>query len=140
MLFRTVVSLTDRFKLLMKGVAPAAWPVILIVVSSACVASATEAKPTRRSATMRMKPQRIFIRKPRDHVKSGSIMSRKKLGLNCALLLGWSLFLLAFLLERQLVWCRLKARILEPHSDVIRSLCLRKEKASQWFITCAVDS
>src|SRR5215467_12515745 len=40
MLFRTVVSLTFRVNLLMKGVVPAVWPVIVIVVSSAWVAPA----------------------------------------------------------------------------------------------------
>ena len=37
MLFRTVVLLTSRVNLLIKGVAPAVWPVIVIVVSSAWV-------------------------------------------------------------------------------------------------------
>ena len=34
-LFRTVVSLAVKVNLLMKGVAPAVWPVIVIVVVSA---------------------------------------------------------------------------------------------------------
>jgi hypothetical protein len=40
MLFRTVVLLTSKVNLLMNGVAPAVSPVIVIVVSSACVAQA----------------------------------------------------------------------------------------------------
>ena len=39
-LFSTLVSLTARVNLLMKGVAPGVWPVIVIVVSSASVARA----------------------------------------------------------------------------------------------------
>ena len=58
MLFRTVVSLTSRVKLLIKGVAPAVCPVIVIVVSSASLA------PTRVVRTIRTAPlmiEHVFI-------------------------------------------------------------------------------
>jgi hypothetical protein len=52
MLFRTVVLLTFSVNLLIKGVAPAVRLVILIVVSSACVAPARWVKTVRMEALM----------------------------------------------------------------------------------------
>jgi hypothetical protein len=52
MLFRTLVLLTSSVNLLIKGVAPAVWPVIVIVVSSAWVALARWLKTMNTAPTM----------------------------------------------------------------------------------------
>src|SRR5438128_8297512 len=62
MLFRTLVLLTAKVKLLMKGVAPAVWPVIRIVVSSACVEPAVLAKRTSKPARIAIETETIFIK------------------------------------------------------------------------------
>src|SRR6476620_5177416 len=58
MLFKTVVLLTSRVKLLINGVAPAACPVIVIVVSSASLAP-TRFVRTIRTATLMI--EHVFI-------------------------------------------------------------------------------
>src|SRR6266480_4704285 len=74
MLFKTVVLLTSRVNLLMKGVAPAVWPVIVIVVSSAWLA------PARLVKTMKTAPTTIdenfFIRSLFLLIKCGSCRRR----------------------------------------------------------------
>src|SRR6266550_6015154 len=52
MLFRTLVLLTAKVNLLMKGVTPAVWPVIVIVVSSASLAPASWEKTMMTAPTM----------------------------------------------------------------------------------------
>ena len=61
MLFRTVVLLTSRVNLLIKGVAPAVWPVIVIVVSSAWVAPARWVKTMKTAPTMIS--EHVFIKR-----------------------------------------------------------------------------
>ena len=61
MLFRTVVLLTAKVNLLMKGVAPAVLPVIVIVVSCAWFDSANGTKRRKRPVTIVMDAKRIFI-------------------------------------------------------------------------------
>jgi hypothetical protein len=52
-LFNTLVSLTAKVNLLMKGVGPAVWPVIVIVVSSASL------EPAKWEKAMKMAPMMI---------------------------------------------------------------------------------
>jgi hypothetical protein len=61
MLFSTAVLLAVRLSLLMNGVTPGVYPLILIVVSSAWLDPANGSKAMRRPVTITMDAKRFFI-------------------------------------------------------------------------------
>ena len=61
MLFKTAVLLAAKVNLLMKGVAPAVWPVMVIVVSSAWLAEARWEKTMKTAPTIIN--EHVFIRR-----------------------------------------------------------------------------